>query len=224
MRPSCQLESLKNIYQIAAHNLKLAWTRMHREKTQQDTKVRTEDLIMIKTHNRKTFEPVYQGYYRVIKVRGNQLDVAPMEGGPTKTVHVKHAKVVLPVDRVVDSIPDYTKFGRKSKLTVNPEKIPDLNWELTTRISTLTLPTTTASCDNGFQQQSFNKVHCHFSCRNCHYFFNSMRKLLIASRRGIWFFHLPFGRGPLTGRTTFPPGWGIGLATCGLQGLLCGLT
>ena len=91
---------------------------------------------------------MYQGYYRVIKVRGNQLDVAPTEGGPTKTIHVKHAKVVLPVDRVVDSIPDYTKFGRKSKLTVNPEKILDLNWELTTRISTLTLPTTTASCDN----------------------------------------------------------------------------
>ena len=42
------LESLKNIYQIAAHNLKIARTRMHKEKTQQDTKVRTEDLIMIK--------------------------------------------------------------------------------------------------------------------------------------------------------------------------------
>ena len=46
-------------------------------------------------------------------------------------IHVKHTKVILPVDRVVDSIPDYTKFGRKSKLTINPEKIPDLNWELT---------------------------------------------------------------------------------------------
>ena len=120
---------------------------MRKEKTQQDTKVKTEDLIMIKVHNRKAFEPAYQGYYRVIKVRGNQLDVAPTEGGPMKTIHIKHAKVILPVDRVVDSIPDYTKFGRKSKLTINPEKIPDLNWELTTRISSLTLPTTTASCD-----------------------------------------------------------------------------
>ena len=53
----------------------------------------------------------------------------PHRGGPMRTIHIKHAKLILPVDRLVDSIPDYMKFGRKSTLTINPEKIPDLDLE-----------------------------------------------------------------------------------------------
>ena len=40
---------------------------------------------------------------------------------------------------------DYTKFGRKSKLDLDPTKIPDLNWVLSSRIHTHTTPTTTVS-------------------------------------------------------------------------------
>ena len=53
--------------------------------------------------------------------------------------------MVLPVDRVINEIPDYTKFGRKSKLDLDPTKIPDLNWDLSTKLHTQTTPTTTVS-------------------------------------------------------------------------------
>ena len=60
-------------------------------------------------------------------------------------VHIKDVKVVLPVDRVINEMPDYTKFGRKSKLDLDPMKIPDLNWVLSTKLHTHTTPTTTVS-------------------------------------------------------------------------------
>ena len=54
-----------------------------------------------------------------------------------KTAHIKHVKPILPADRVVNAIPDYTQFGRKNKLSLDPSKIPDLGWTLTTKVSSL---------------------------------------------------------------------------------------
>ena len=95
---------------------------------------------MLKRHDKKTFEPVYEGYYRVLQTRGNQVDVQTIMGDQVKMVHIKDVKVVLPVDRVINEMPDYTKFGRKSKLGLDPTKIPDLNWVLSTKLHTHTPP------------------------------------------------------------------------------------
>ena len=73
----------------------------------------------------------------VVKIRGNQVDAIPTEGGNMKTAHIKHVKPILPVDRVVNAIPDYTQFGRKTKLSLDPNKIPDLGWTLATKVSSL---------------------------------------------------------------------------------------
>ena len=104
---------------------------------QHDVKVKTGDLIMIKAQKKQAFEPRYEGYYRVVKIRGNQVDTVPTEGGDMKTAHIKHIKPILPVDRVVNVIPDYTQFGRRTKLSLDPNKIPDLGWTLTTKVSSL---------------------------------------------------------------------------------------
>ena len=53
---------------------------------------------MLKRHDQKAFEPVYEGYYRVLKIRGNQVEVQTVTGGQAKTVHIKDVKVILPVD------------------------------------------------------------------------------------------------------------------------------
>ena len=44
--------------------------------------------------------------------------------------HIKHVKYVLPADRYIKQIPDYSAFGRKTTLRINPDKIPDLHWNL----------------------------------------------------------------------------------------------
>ena len=134
------LQAMRNIYKMVAHNLKTACKRLEKEQTKVPTRVKTEDLIML-----KTFEPVYEGYDHVLKTRGNQVDIQSISGDQVKMVHIKDIKVILPVDRVINEVPDYAKFGRKSKLDLDPTKIPDLNWVLSTRIHTHTTPTATVS-------------------------------------------------------------------------------
>ena len=44
--------------------------------------------------------------------------------------HEKHVKYVLPVDQYIKHVSDYSAFGRKAALRMNPDKIPDLHWQL----------------------------------------------------------------------------------------------
>ena len=44
--------------------------------------------------------------------------------------HMKHVKYVLPVDQYIKHVPDYSAFGRKAALRMNPNKIPDLHLQL----------------------------------------------------------------------------------------------
>ena len=134
------LQAMQNIYKMVAQNLKTALGHLEKEATKFPMRVKTEDLIMLKRHDKKAFEPIYEGYYCVLKRRGNHVDVQSLSGGQVKTVHIKDIKVVLLVDQVINEIPDYTNFGRKSKLDLDPNKIPDLNWILSTRIHTHTPP------------------------------------------------------------------------------------
>ena len=53
--------------------------------------------------------------------------------------------MILPVDQVINEVPDYAKFGRKFKLDLDPTKIPGLNWVISTIIHTHTTPTATVS-------------------------------------------------------------------------------
>ena len=113
---------------------------------------------MLKRHDKKTFEPVYEGYYHVLKTRGNQIDIKSVLGEQVKMVHIKDVKVVLPLDWVIQEIPDYTKFGRESKLDLDPMKIPDLNWILSTRIHTHTTPTTTVNLPSQTVTSTLSKM------------------------------------------------------------------
>ena len=44
--------------------------------------------------------------------------------------YIKHMKYILPADRYIKQIPDYSAFGRKTTFRMNPDKIPDLHWNL----------------------------------------------------------------------------------------------
>ena len=76
------LEALKNIYQLVVTNLKLA-----REKRQSnvhlDPKLKEGDLVLVKDHTAKAFQPRLKGNYRVIVQKGNQVEIRPVEGGET---------------------------------------------------------------------------------------------------------------------------------------------
>ena len=101
---------------------------------------------MVQNHLKVPFDPKYIGNYRVVSLKGNQVEIQPAVGGPTEMKHVKHVKYILPADWYVKQIPDYSTFGRKATLRLNPDKIPDLHWQLvntshTTNIGQLGLQT-----------------------------------------------------------------------------------
>ena len=53
--------------------------------------------------------------------------------------HVKHVKYILLADRYIKQIPDYTAFGRKTMLRLNPDKIPSLHWSLADSYHTINI-------------------------------------------------------------------------------------
>ena len=92
-----------------------------------------------KKHQRKTFEPKYGGTFHVLSIKGNQAQITPVgvKHNP-HMIHVSHLKQVFPADIITDKIPDYSTFGRKTKLAIHPDQIPGLRWH---RAMTLNTPT-----------------------------------------------------------------------------------
>ena len=118
------LEMMKNLYEIVATNLKLA------QEKPPPTKLQPGDTVLIQNHNKGPFDPKYIGDFRVVSLKGNQVEIQPAVGGPTEMKHIKHIKYVLPADKYINKLLNYSGFGRKTTLRINPDQIPDLHWNL----------------------------------------------------------------------------------------------
>ena len=136
------MQALKNIYEMVARNLKLARTKITDNINPIPTKLKEGDLVLIKDHTAKAFQPRYVGNYRIVSFKGNQVEVRKTEGGNTTWVHLTDVKYILPVDNIINKIPDYQSFGRRTKLRLNPDRIPDLHWNLSTTLNTTPTLTT----------------------------------------------------------------------------------
>ena len=124
------LESMKNLYEIVATNLKLAREKGDPQEQPPPTKLQPGDTILIQNHTRGPFEPKYIGDYRVVSLKGNQVEIQPAIRGSTEIKHIKHVKYVLPTGKYINQLPSYARFGRKTTLRINPYQIPDLHWKL----------------------------------------------------------------------------------------------
>ena len=143
------LEVMKNIFEIAATNLKLAQERGDPKDKCLCNKIQPGDTVLVQNHVKGPFDPKFVGDYRVASLKGNQIEVQPANGGPTEMKHIKHVKYILPTDKYVKQLPDYSIFGRKTTLRMNPDYIPDLHWKLvnayhTTSIGHAEMQNTTA--------------------------------------------------------------------------------
>ena len=74
------LQAMRNIYKMVTHNLKTACKCLEKEATKFPTRVKSRRFNNAERHDKKTFEPVYEGYYRVLETRGNQVDVQSVPG------------------------------------------------------------------------------------------------------------------------------------------------
>ena len=86
------------MFEIAATNLKMARERGDPKDNPLPSKLQPGDTVLVKNHTKGPFNPKYIGYYRVVSLKGNQVEVQPLIGGPTEMKHIKHVKYILPVD------------------------------------------------------------------------------------------------------------------------------
>ena len=140
------LEALKNIYEIAATNLKMARERNDSPKDHTPIHLQPGDTVLVQNHTKGPFDPKYVGDYHVVAIKGNQVEVRPSIGGPTEMKHIKHVKYIHPVDRYIKLVPDYSAFGRKTTLRMNPKHITDLHWQLEESLHTTNIGQTIQLC------------------------------------------------------------------------------
>ena len=69
----------------------------------------------------------------------------PSTGDKSHFVHIQDVKYIFPADSIIAKLPNYDRFGRKTKLRLNPDNIPDLHWELATLANTTTATTNSYS-------------------------------------------------------------------------------
>ena len=128
------LEALKNMYQLVITNLRYAREK-RQPKTYVEPKLKEGDLVLVKDHTAKAFQPRFKGNFSVVTQKGNQVEVRLAEGGETTKFHVTDIKKIS-ADQAVSCLPDYNKLGNLTKLKLKPGSIPDLNWQLTSELNT----------------------------------------------------------------------------------------
>jgi len=151
------LDTMKKIYQVVATNLKQARERRDIPKAVEvPPHVKPNDTVLIRDHVAGQLQPRFKGDYRVISLKGNQAEVRHMLTGKEQYVHLTDIKPALPVDLIIDKLPNMATFGRQRKLRIDPSRIPDLNWSLATTTNTKFSIVTVQSTTKGPEQPTIS--------------------------------------------------------------------
>ena len=123
------LTALQNTYQLAAQNVQMARGRSEGDESSVPSVLQPGDLVMIRDHMAKAFEPKYKGEYRIVKMLGKTQALLRGSKGDEIKHHIAYLKKTNPAKEVVGKIPDFKKFGRMAKLRLNQGLVPNLKWE-----------------------------------------------------------------------------------------------
>ena len=153
------LDTLQRLYAVMAENLKRA-REMENAEIDMDVQknLKIGDLVLVRNINSGVFEPKYSPNYRIIAIYGNNHIAVKAPDGKVQ-VHCRgYIKKINPVDKVVSLLPsteDYEKFGRKTKLLLHPDNIPDTKIALPNRECAGTMKEESEISEN--YQDSFEK-------------------------------------------------------------------
>ena len=124
------LEALKNIYQVVTRQLlnsRERYIKKHHNQQPSEPQLQAGDLVLIKNHTAKRFEPKYKGNYRIVKIHGNKVEIQDYRGN-ISMVYVTDMKRTTLTEQVADDYEQLGKQGRFSKKCIPRGYIPDLNW------------------------------------------------------------------------------------------------
>ena len=118
------LEALKNMYEIAATNLKMAREKKDSPKDHKPIQLQPGDMVLVQNHNKGPFDPKHIGDYLMVAIKGNQVEVRPSIGGPTEMKHIKHVKYIHPADQYIKDVPELFNFWMKNYLKDKSKQYP----------------------------------------------------------------------------------------------------
>ena len=126
------LEALKNMYQMVAQQLMNS--REHYVATNKYNKIPDHgilvgDLVLVKDHTAKSFEPKYKEDFRVVQIYGtNALQVSDKRG-KLHNVHITDVKRVTMTEKVTKQLDKIYNHGRTAKNLIPQGLLPDLGWK-----------------------------------------------------------------------------------------------
>ena len=84
------------MYLVIAENLRKARKRNVTPHPKKPAPIQQNQLVTLKVHICKTLDLRYEGTYRVIRIKGNQVELARNGTvAPTKWAHISHLKPLL---------------------------------------------------------------------------------------------------------------------------------
>ena len=125
------LEALKNIYQMVAqqlYNSRQDYIKDNKYNKVPDHGILVGDLVLMKDHTAKSFEPRYKEDYRVVQIYGtNTLQVSDKRG-KLHNVHIMDVRCINITEKVATQLEQVYNKGRTAKNLIPQGLIPDLGW------------------------------------------------------------------------------------------------
>ena len=125
------LEALKNMYQMVAqqlYNSRQRYIKDNKYNKVPDHGILVGDLVLMKDHTAKSFEPKYKEDYRVVKIYGtNTLQVSDKRG-KLHNVHIMDVRCINMTKKVATQLEQIYNKGRTAKNLIPQGLIPDLGW------------------------------------------------------------------------------------------------
>ena len=90
--------------------------------------IQVGDLVLMKDHTAKSFEPKYKEDYHVVQVYGtNALQVSDKRE-KLQNVHITNVRRINMTEKVTTQLKQMYNKGRTAKNLIPPGLIPDLGW------------------------------------------------------------------------------------------------
>ena len=125
------LEALKNMYQMVAqqlYNSRQRYIKDNKYNKVPDHGILVGDLVLVKDHMAKSFEPRYKEDYCLVQIYGtNTLQVSDKRG-KLHNVHITDVKGINMTEKVATQLEQVYNKGRTAKNLIPQGLILDLGW------------------------------------------------------------------------------------------------
>ena len=126
------LEALKNMYQMVAQQLmnsRERYVKSNRYNKIPDHGILVGDLVLVKDHTAKSFDPKYKEDFWVVQVYGtNALQVSDKRG-KLHNIHITDIKKINMTEKIAAQLQEtYNNKGRTAKHLIPQGRIADLGW------------------------------------------------------------------------------------------------